>query len=103
MYLSCLEELPDQKTKQQPTIVVIILVLDVHHIETALLIGAIELVLYPIPDHIEPIASCLSDILFMLSLERCYRVDNINLVLLSLAIYVYNYEAPVTVFLVVAG
>ena len=37
----------------------------------------------------------------MLFLERCNRVNNVDLVLLTFKIYVYDYEAPVRVLIIV--
>jgi hypothetical protein len=37
----------------------------------------------------------------MLFLERCNRVNNVDLVLLTFEIYVYDYEAPVRVLIIV--
>ena len=58
------------------------------------------------PDQIAPSTPLLSrvrEILSMLLLEHCCRVDHVDLVLTSLAMYVYHYEAPVALCLVVHG
>ena len=102
--LSGLEELPDQQTKQQAAVEVVALVLDVEHLEAAPLVRPFESEFYPMPDQIAPSTPLLSrvrEILSMLLLEHCCRVDHVDLVLTSLAMYVYHYEAPVALCLVV--
>ena len=83
--ISGLEELPDEQAKQQATVVVVVLVLDVEYLEAAL-IFAINSVSYPILDHTAPIRTSLSsirDILFMLTMEHFCRVNHVDLVLLT--------------------